>query len=210
MILYCPRCGAKLADEFRGASFETRRQCSDCGVASADPPRMLAPSDAEVTYGLDEWPVEDRVALTGALAEDGIPYRWEAGIVLSVPETVEEVVDAILDDLESAGDDQPGEDEPGEGGADEEAADGGEEAQAAMVDLFVLADRLQHVPSDKILVGELVVVAETAAASRPPYGIGESVWQQITELAFAVLEAEDDLAVMESSVALRDYLRPFV
>jgi hypothetical protein len=208
MIVYCPRCGAQFAHEFRGASFEISIKCSDCGVASAEPPAMLAPSDAEVTYGLDEWPVGDRVALTGALAEDDIPYRWEAGIVLSVPETVEGVVDSILDDLEQS------EDEGVEGGEDDEAAeeppDGGEEAQAAMADLFVLADRLRHAPADLIIAGELEAVADVAAASLPPYGIDGPTWQRVNDLSAAVVEAEDELAVIETADALRDFLRPFV
>ena len=220
MILFCPRCGAELASEFRGAAFETSQKCSDCGVA-ADPPAQLAPSEAEVTYGLDEWPTGDRVTLTGALAEDGIPYRWEAGVVLAVPEAVEEVVDGILDDLERSdadwvaggeddgGKDDGGEDDGGEDGAGE-PADGGEEAQAAMSELFVLADRLQHSPSDLILAGELAATADVAAASLPPYGIDATAWQRINDLAAAVVDSEDEDSVAATAVVLRDHLRPFV
>lgn len=215
MLLFCPRCGTQFASEFRGAAFETSQQCSECGVASADPPPMLAPSDAELTYGLDEWPVGDRVALTGALAEDGIPYRWEAGIVLSVPDAVEDVVDGILDDLEGAvGDDDLEDGDAGEDEDDDEDAedvpDGGEEAQAAMADLFVLADRLQHDPRDMVVVADLMAAADVAAASLPPYGIAELTWRRINGLAATVGEAEDEMAVMESAVALRDFLRPYV
>ena len=214
MILFCPRCGAELATEFRGAAFETSPRCSQCGVAATDLPPMLAPSDAEITYGLDEWPIADRVTLTAVLATDGIPYRWEAGVVLCVPEEVEEVVDGILDELEASGEDGEGEGEGEDGGdaeaGDEEPADGGEEAQAAMSDLFVVADRLQHAPRDMLLAGELVEVADVAATSLPPYGIGPAMWRRINDLAAAVVDAEDELAVMESAAALRDFLRPHV
>ena len=214
MILFCSRCGAELAAEFRGAAFETSPRCSDCGVASTDPPPMLAPSEAEITYGLDEWPVADRVTLTALLAADDIPYRWEAGVVLSVPEEVEEVVDGILDDLEATGEDGvgagEGEDEDDGDAEAEEPADGGEQAQAAMSDLFVLADRMQRAPSDMLLAGELVEVADVAAASLPPYGIGPAMWRRVNDLAAAVVDAEDELAVMETAVALRDFLRPYV
>ena len=217
-----------MATTFRGAAFETDWTCSECGVAS-EPPGMLAPSDDEVTYGLDEWPVVDRAALTAALAADGLPYRWEAGVVLVVPEPLEAVVDGILDDLEgltteatedegpAEEDDEPaGEDEDddgdndGEEDDDEVPADGGEEAQAAMADLFVAADRLQRAPADKLLAGELAALAEVVAESLPPYGIEDLTWRRIQELATDVEGAADDIEVAERASALREFLRPFV
>jgi len=235
MILFCPRCGAQMATMFRGAAFETSWTCSECGVAS-EPPGMLAPSDDEVTYGLDEWPVIDRAALTAALAADGLPYRWEAGVVLVVPEPLEAVVDGILDDLEGlsteaadaeatedeepAGEDDVGGEDGGEddGGGEDDAgededeipADGGEEAQAAMADLFVTADRLQRAPADKLLAGELAALAEVVAESLPPYGIEDLTWRRIQELTTDVEEAADDMEVADRARALRELLRPFV
>ena len=103
MILFCPRCGSEFPAKFRGEWFDSGPICSDCGVAVGDPPAMLAPSEAEMTYGLDEWPVADRAAVTSALVDDDVPYRWEAGVVLVVPDAVEALVDGILDDLEGSG-----------------------------------------------------------------------------------------------------------
>ena len=250
MILYCPRCGAELTQTVRGEWLDTSRPCPDCGVSVADPPALLAPSDAEITYGLDEWPVVDRATLTGFLAEDDTPYRWEPGIVLVVPDAFETVVDGILDDLEgstadtAAPDDPPpdleagveaepdgpdldvdvevdGDVEPDEfdvpdvdGDVDmENVADGGEEAQAAMSDLFVTADRLQHSPSDAVLGAEIAVLADAVGTSLPPYGVEEATWVRIHELALAVDEAvaaADIDVTVEHAVALRDYLRPYV
>ncbi len=221
MILFCPRCGTAFPHKFRGEWFDSGPICSDCGVAVADPPPSLAPSDAEITYGHDEWPVTDRAALTGALVEDEIPYRWEPGIVLAVPDSVEAVVDGILDDLEVSDAEAVGEsdDEPPVGGViegnglDPDAdpdADGGEEAQAAMSDLFVVADRLHHTPWDPELNQELATLVAVVAASLPPYGVDRSVWTRIHELATAVGEAADEEAATESTAALRDYLRPLV
>src|SRR5205085_3687709 len=132
MILFCPRCGTELPAKFRGEWFDSGPTCSECGVVIADPPGMLAPSEAEMTYGLDEWPVADRAVVTASLTADDIPYRWEAGIVLVVPEAVEGLVDAVLDDLEqSDAVDQPIEshsDPDADAVLDEEPPDGGEEA----------------------------------------------------------------------------------
>jgi len=250
MILFCPRCGAEFPQAIRGEWLESSRQCSDCGVALADPPAMLAPSDAEVTYGLDEWPVVDRSALTGALTEDAIPYRWESAVVLVVHESVEAVVDGILDDLEGTTDKVPEEVEPAavpdeipddgdesdgddsddesDGDGDESddddsdddepddenaIADGGEEAQAAMSDLFLAADRLQHAPWDIVLAEELAVVADIVGVSLPPYGIDAATWSRIHQLALAVDEAadgDDDAVTAERTIALREFLRPYV
>lgn len=248
MILFCPRCGAEFPQPIRGGWLESSRQCSDCGVAIADPPAMLAPSDAEVTYGLDEWPVVDRAALTGALTDDAIPYRWEPAVVLVVHESVEAVVDGILDDLEGTTDEVPeevepaavpdeipdddddsdddshdddsddddadGDDSDGDDSDGENAvADGGEEAQAAMSDLFLAADRLQHAPWDIVLAEELAVVADIVGVSLPPYGVDAATWSRIHRLALAVDEAADgadDAVTAERTIALREFLRPYV
>jgi hypothetical protein len=128
--------------------------------------------------------------------------------VLCVPEIIEGLVDGILDDLEqSAGDGVEASEDDDDA---DEPPDGGEEAHEAMAELFVLADRLQHTPADIVLIEELATVADVAAASLPPYGIGVPVWQRINDLAAAVDDAEDELAVIESAIALRDYLRPIV
>lgn len=202
MILFCPRCGAPLPERLKGEWFDSAPLCAECGVAMAEPPAMLAPSDAEVTYGLDEWPVEDRAALTGLLAADDVPYRWEPSIVLVVPEAVEDLVDGILDDLEGGGADPWG-------GADG-AADGGEEAQAAMVDLFVAADRLQRSPENLEVAVELDELADIVATSLPPYGIDHAAWHRIGQLALAVGASEDQEATVEAASALRDFLRHYV
>ncbi|MEA2827573.1 MAG: hypothetical protein QOG43_2012 [Actinomycetota bacterium] len=232
MILFCPRCGTELPRKFRGEWFDSGPTCSDCGVAVVDPPGMLAPSEAEMTYGLDEWPVTDRAAVTGALVDDDVPYRWEPGIVLVVPDSVESLVDTILDDLEQPDDGPVGESAVADGDIDPEA-DGGEEAQAAMADLFVVADRLHHAPWNPELNEELERLTDFIGASLPPYGMDASVWRRIHQLATAITvpaadddgaedEDEDpaeldpdDLAAVQDDVIraiadLREFLRPFV
>jgi hypothetical protein len=237
MILFCPRCGTEAPAKFRGEWFDSGHPCSDCGVAVGDPPGMLAPSDAEMTYGLDEWPVPDRAAVTGALVDDEVPYRWEPGIVLVVPESVEALVDAILDDLEQSDGGAVGEADVTLDGEVDPEADGGEEAQAAMSDLFVVADRLAHAPWNPELNAELDRLTDTVGATLPPYGMDASTWRRIHDLATAITlppdeddpadetaaaaddaeedDAPDDHAAEEDAVVraiseLRDFLRPFV
>jgi hypothetical protein len=203
MILFCPRCGAQFPQGFKGEWFDTAPTCSECAVAVEDPPPMLAPSDAELTYGLDEWPVSDRAALVAALSAEDIPYRWEEGVVLVVPEEVEDVVDGILDDLEST-------DETIGGPDDAAPIDGGEEAQAAMADLFVAADRLHRSPWDTEAAVALDDLADVVAESLPPYGVDAATWQQIADLALVVGESDDEQSTLDSTAALRDFLRPLV
>ena len=195
MILFCPRCGTELPRKFRGEWFDSGPICSDCGVAVVDPLGMLAPSEAEMTYGLDEWPVADRAAVTGALVDDDVPYRWEPGIVLVVPDSVEALVDGILDDLEQSEEVSvvPGEGDRDLDGAADPEADGGEEAHTAMADLFVVADRLHHSPWDPELNAELDRLTDVVGATLPPYGVDASVWRRIHQLAIAVtLPPEDE------------------
>ena len=214
VVLFCPRCGVELPVQFRGEWFSTNPRCLDCGVALAETPPMLAPSEEELQYGLDEWPLPDRVALTIALAADGIPYRWERDIVLVVPEVAEEEVDVLLDHLEAQDPEFATEGAVGFDGAGE-APDGGEEAQAAMVELFLAADRLRHSPLDQVVAADLEVAAEAVAARLPPYGIDPRVWAQIQQMAAATVSSSIDEAVGEEVVAadattLRDFLRDYV
>jgi hypothetical protein len=236
MILFCPRCGAELHEMLKGEWFESPVRCTDCGLSVADPPLMLArgPADDEVEYSLDDWPVPERAMAVRALVEVDIPYRWEPGLVLVVPTVAEEEVDQLFEDLAEADGDAPTEgttadvdevDAPrpadllgddGEAGddGDEDEADGGEEAQAAMADLFVAADRLQHSPADPDLGGEVAGLADTVDGSAPPYGIARPVWRRIQALSATVAsglaEGADEETVATDARALRDFLRDLV
>jgi hypothetical protein len=209
LILFCPRCGAPLSTEFRGEWFVTREQCADCGVALEHAPAMLLPSDDEVEYGLDEWPADERAAVTAALADLDAPYRWEPNLVLVVPSAAESDVDRLLDDIEAAEGDElavgEGDDEP----------DGGEEAQAAMGDLFTAADRLQHDPGDAGLAADFARTSAVVQESLPPYGVERRVWVQVQEMAAQLAWSSsgdfvDEDAVAAEAHALREFLRSYV
>lgn len=214
MISYCPRCGAAFEAEVLGEWIRANIRCPDCRLAITEVPAMLAPSDDEVGYELDDWPVTDRGAVSAALGEADIPFRWEDGLTLVVPGPVEEQVDQLLDDIQAelAG--------PSPEGAldaeEDESADGGEAAQAAMADLFVVADRLQHEPFNEGIAAELVAVAAVVGESLPPFGIDRGEWKKIADMATAIVghlqaEADDDgEAVASGARELRNHLRDLV
>ena len=207
MILLCRLCGAELPTLLKGEWFDTSERCSECGVAPGDPAPSLAPSSREVQYDLDRWPPEDRRALSTALADGNVPYRWEPGPVLVVPKAAENQVDGLVVEVEAAG---PAADLPP--GAE---LDGGEEAQAAMAELFVVADRLMHAPSDRAIAAELADLAQVVEASLPPYGVDAGLWSRVGGLASATAAsgldgAADEDAVAAGASALRDLLRDLV
>ena len=205
MITYCPRCGAQFREEFLGEWVETARRCSDCGLTVTDPPLMLARgnTEEEVEYDLSDWESGERGSATTALAEVEIPYRWEAELVLVVPAVAEDEVDRLLEELDEV-----------EAVEDDSEIDGGEEAHAAMTDLFVAADRLQHAPSDGDVAADVLYAAGMVSASLAPYGIQRPVWRQIQALAATVVtdleDAVDDDTVAADARALREYLGDLV
>ena len=206
MIIYCPRCGAPFREDFKGEWFESSLRCSECALTVSEPPLMLAKGsdEDEVDYDLGEWQVGERSAATAALLEADIPYRWEQELTLVVPAVAEDEVDLLLDELEEV--------EALE--EDDDVAEGGDDAQAAMGDLFVAADRLQHDPQDDRMAADLLMAAGTVSVSAPPYGIERPVWRQIQGLAAALasdLEEEaDEETVAADARALREYLRDLV
>ncbi len=213
MVTYCPRCGTQFGESAATDFIERDLRCVECALAVTEAPLMLATGNTEdeVQYDLNEWKMAERCAATAALLEVDIPYRWDADLVLVVPAVAEDEVDLLLDELDDV-------DESGEGeGAEVEGAgeaDGGEEAQAAMGDLFVAADRLQHDPADARMSADAMEAATTVAACQPPYGIERPVWRQIqglaTQLATGLEEAADEETVAADARALREYLRDLV
>jgi len=232
IVACCPWCGAE-----RSAA-DTR--CRDCKLSLADPPEPTLAEGADeddVGFELEEWSAAERGRLSAGLRERAISFRWEPGLTLVVRLADEELVDALLDDMESEdrgsrrgapvdgdedfdgddddldGDDDDGDDD-GDDDEDEDDEEGGERAQAAMGDLFVAADRLMQRPDDGKVAERLLAASAVVQGSNPPYGFEPVAWLQIRELASAVVEAvetdADDVAVARESRTLRDALRPYV
>jgi len=210
MITFCPRCGTRYLPSATTDFIERTLRCTECAVTIDEAPAMLASTsdEEEVQYDLGEWVMGERTAATTALLEVDIPYRWEENLVLVVPAVAEDEVDLLLDEL--------GETEELE---DDGTVDGGEEAQEAMGDLFVAADRLQHDPADASIGAEVLEAAATIGACPPPYGIERPVWRRIQALAATLaahLEAPDlgttldEETVAADARAVREYLRDLV
>jgi len=211
----CPWCGAEYG--------VTDLRCWDCKLSLVDRPEpSLAEGadDDDVGFELEEWSAGERGRLSAGLRERGIAFRWEPGLTLVVGLADEDLVDALLDDMESDDrasqlrgvdddfdDDDEEDDEDGEG-------DGGEVAHAAMGDLFVAADRLMQRPDDGRIAEQLVAATLIVQESRAPYGFEPVAWLQIRELATAALEAVEsdagDESVSREARTLRDALRPYV
>jgi len=127
--------------------------------------------------------------------------------VLAVPAAAETDVDGILDDLVS---DEVIADPPGA-----EHLDGGEEAQAAMAELFLAADRLRHAPWDGAVASAFCRVVEMVAVTLPPYGVEPRVWRHLQKRGSALAESVaagtfDDEEVAAASQSIRDILRDYV
>ena len=213
MNQFCSRCGALFAAEVNMEFSTTALLCIECGLSLEDPPEILPPSEADddqVAYDLAEWPAEDRVIASADLVELGIPYRWEDTLTLVVPAGAEAEVDAILDEID-------------ENAATDESAllldldtgeDGGEEATAAMSDLFIAADGLQHGTYDEQRVVEFMEAAAAVAGCLPPFGIEPQVWSRVQSQAAAIVgsleKGEDDDGTAEAAKALRALLRQYV
>jgi hypothetical protein len=147
----CPRCGAPFPVEFKGEWWESGRRCAECGVGTAAQ-GFLVPSDDEVAQSLGTWELTDRSAVTAALVELDIPYRWEPGLVLVVPAAADDHVAGLLDEVAGVAD-------PGaiadpadiDGAADDDGS-----AQAVMADLFDAVSRLSRAPADPIRADAVV------------------------------------------------------
>lgn len=203
--MLCSHCGASFTPGVNAA-------CRDCKLA---PDERAAPTLAdddegpdEVGFDLAEWPAEDRVSLGVTLHSDDVPFRWEPGPMLVVREFDEDVVEELLDSV--AGEEGGGWQDVDEEGDDDE---GDDEAATVMGDLFDVADRLTHAPWNREFVDEVRGLVTVVEASEPPFGIVPEMWDQIAELATAVVtgaEDEDEVAIEDAAKALRAYLRDYV
>jgi len=213
----CPRCGALFAPDVNMEFSTTQVLCVECGLALVDPPEVLPPSDVDndqVAYDLVEWPTEDRVIATDDLVELNIPYRWEDGLVLVVPASAEQQVDALLDEIDEnalSGEDTLIDVDTGDG------EDGGDEATTAMGDLFVAADALQHGRYDEEKVVEFMEAAAAVTSCLPPFGLEPQVWSRIQSQASAIVtalekgdEGDDDEGIISATHDLRELLRHYV
>jgi hypothetical protein len=190
------------------AQVEMRLGIADrADMASPPEPISLADDAASTEYDLAEWEQTERDLVTSHLVVRGLPFRWEDDVLL-VGTADEELVDAILDDVEN----DEGVELPD--GEDEDDAD--QLPFETLTTFFLAGDRLQRNPLDADGLEQLLNATEVADPARPPYGVDKRLWQRTCELAdelaAALADGEDPDMVETQAVAaeLHDLLRPYV
>ncbi len=169
-------------------------------------PIALAEDAASTEYDLAEWEPNERELVTSHLVARGLPFRWEDEILL-IGTDDEELVDAILDDVENG----DGVDLP-----DESDTDADQLPFETLTTFFLAGDRLQRNPLDADGLEQLLSATEVADPDRPPYGVDKRLWLRMCELAdelaAALVDGDDPDVVETQAVAaeLHDLLRPYV
>ena len=168
---------------------------------------VALPDDAPSTeYDLAEWEPGERELVTSHLVARGLPFRWEEDVLL-VGTQDEELVDAILDDVEN----DEGIDLP-----DDDDEDADQLPFETLTTFFLAGDRLQRNPLDADGLEQLLEASELADPDHPPYGVDKRLWQRTCELAddlaAALVDGDEPDVVETQAVAaeLHDLLRPYV
>ena len=184
MEALCQTCGADPRDGLIGGIARgdaAAGTCPHCGRSLTVPfaRALLGESDSAVEYEFEGWEAEDRAAASEILTSRVVPFRWEPGLILAVAGHREADVDAILDTLDEAAA-GPSED------VLPEAADDwgeGEDAFAALGDLYDAADRLFHTPTGTTAANDLKEAGAIVRAAPPPFGFDSQLWRPAGELA---------------------------
>ena len=206
----CQSCGADPRD--RGSAV-TRGdiadgKCPSCGrsLELSFGRALLSEDDPAVEYEFEGWEPDDRAAASEILTSRVVPFRWEPGLIMAVAPYREADVDAILDTLEESAEAESADGALAE--ADEDWGEG-EDAFAALGDLYDAADRLFHTPTGSVAANDLREAGAIVRAAPPPFGFNPVLWRTAGELA-EQLEGQlnegsvDD--VQAAAEALRDVL----
>ena len=146
--------------------------------------------------------------ITSHLVSRGLPFRWEEDVLL-VGTDHEELVDAILDEVENDEGIELPDDVDGEDEADQLPFE-------TLTTFFLAGDRLQRNPLDADGLEQLLSAVDVADPDRPPYGVDKRLWARMCELAddlaAALVDGEEPDVVETQAVAaeLHDLLRPYV
>jgi len=188
------------------AQVETRLGIAGDAEAAPRLPIALADEAPSTEYDLAEWEPSERELVTSLLVARGLPFRWEDEILL-VGTDDEQLVDAILDDVEN---------DEGVVLPDETEDDVDQLPFETLTTFFLAGDRLQRNPLDADGLEQLLSATEVADPDRPPYGVEKRLWLRMCELAdelaAALVDGEEPDVVETQAVAaeLHDLLRPFV
>lgn len=180
----------------------------DAVLAGADGEEGDDPDDGDehLVYDLSDWDAHRRAELAERLEAAGIAHAFDEHGDLVVLVEDEELVDAVLDEVEYP-DQLEVDDTPGDG----------LDAVETLGALFVAADRLMHDPGDTDGTLAAADAARVLARMGPPFGFEPATWDGLVGRAqelLALLEAEatavDDEEVVAKATELRAALRPYV
>jgi len=164
----------------------------------------LSPDAEPVIYEVSDWPQGLEERFLELLIENRIPHnRGYREVTVGLDD--EERVDALVEEVTSAWEDEQPTDEELDG----------PDAQEVLSELFVSSDRLMHDASDRAATVRFDDASESALAMGLPFGFDQPGWTAITDLVGALRdklgEAEStDEEIIEAATALRSHLRPLV
>jgi len=158
-----------------------------------------------VVYELGDWGDPQITRLAEALGAVQISFEFDEEGDLVVLAIDEERVEDLLDSL----------DDPDALQADMQGEFEGVDAQDALSDLFIAADRLRKHARDHEGVLGLVGAASKVEAMTVPFGFAPAVWHDIAGQATRLKEiletdSETDDQIEEHAGELRDLLRSYV
>lgn len=189
-------------------SVDDQNDPGDPDFAFERPAAIVLESDAQTTeYDLDDWSPPERDAVTNALTDAAIAFRWERHVVLVGTED-EAMVEALLDEIESGDYVDLMSARPAT--ADEE------QTSELMTTFFLAAERLRRDPLDADGLDHLRHATDVADPEAPPFGVAPKLWKQTCELADEVVDAlvdgddPDPQGVIEAAERLHELLRPNV
>ncbi len=140
--------------------------------------REIAEDETLTEYDLTDWQPLERDLVGDSLTAANVPFRWEAAVLL-VPTSDEEMVDDILDDVES-GDVIP---------VINDGPDGDALPFESLNSFFLAGERLRKDPRDANGLERLLEALKVADPNRPPRGVELRVWRQSCELAERLADA---------------------
>jgi hypothetical protein len=167
----------------------------------------LGADEATTEYDLADWSAAELDTVSIALADARIPFRWEEQVLL-VSTADEDVVETLLDDIESG--------EYVDVGAARVPTAADERSAAVLTDFFLAAERLQRDPLDADGIDHLRRATDVADPDVAPFGVTPKLWQRTCELAEDIVDAlvdddgPDHQAAMDAASTLLELLRPHV
>lgn len=158
-------------------------------------------------YDMAGWEAEQQSDLSSKLGMAGIPHEFdEAGdlvVLASDEEAAEAIFDAVLDEIDSAADDD----------SDFELLEG-LDANALMSSVFEAAGRLSRDARDYRGVIDLTEHGGRMRRCKRPFGFDKATWRGITDLVAEIqdeIEADgDDLVISEAATALKNQLHKLI